>query len=120
MKGWYIDDVTLEGGTVSDVPMADSRPGLWFALPSPNPMARHTTFAFNIPTPGAFYRLEIFDPSGRLVRTLSEGTPSSGGVRSVVWDRRNASGRPAGSGLYLARLSVEGAGTLTRKVIVAE
>jgi FlgD Ig-like domain/Matrixin len=50
-------------------------------------------------------RLQIFDVSGRLVRTLANG-PQNPGPYPVVWDGRDDSGRGVGSGNYFARLSV--------------
>lgn len=119
MKGWYIDDVTLEGETSGADDVLALPGALWFAQPSPNPTRGSTTLAFSIPSAGAEYRLEIFDPSGRLVRRLAEGS-STGVTRTVVWDGRTRLGHPAGSGLYFARLWVEGRGLWSRKVVVAD
>jgi flagellar hook assembly protein FlgD len=62
-------------------------------------------------------RLVLHDVSGRLVRTLVEGTRSAG-VHRVEWDGRDDGGRRLAAGVYLARL--EGAGEVrTRKVVLA-
>ena len=49
--------------------------------------------------------LKIYDVSGRLVRTLVNGTQQPGPY-PVVWDGRDDSGRGSGSGNYYARLQV--------------
>jgi flagellar hook assembly protein FlgD len=49
--------------------------------------------------------LKIYDVSGRLVRTLVNGTQQPGPY-PVVWDGRDDAGRGVGSGNYFARLNV--------------
>jgi immune inhibitor A len=121
MKGWYIDDVTVEGELVGAPDAGTRRGSLWFASPSPNPTSGGATLAFGIPSPGVSYRLEIFDLSGRLVRSLASGVTSTPGVtKRVVWDGRSGLGYPASSGLYFARLQVDGHGVWTRKVVVTD
>jgi hypothetical protein len=71
----------------------------------PNPFNPYTTIEFSVvvglaPT---HVLLEVFNIRGQRVRTLiSEYMPS--GNHSVVWDGRDDSGRPVGSGVYLYRL----------------
>ena len=60
--------------------------------------------------------LELFDLQGRLVRRLvSETLPA--GHYGAQWDGRDAAGRPAGNGLYFARLAVGGE-TTHRKLLL--
>lgn len=68
----------------------------------PNPAARGTgvRFEFELGHEQAA-RIRIFDPAGRLVRTLQPGPASSG---SVSWDGRSQDGRPVRPGLYLFEL----------------
>ena len=51
--------------------------------------------------------LDIFDVKGNLVRSLSYGGQSSM-KQEIVWDRRTASGKLAGAGMYLVRLRTGG------------
>lgn len=72
----------------------------------PNPFNPRTTIRYDLPEPG-LVRLSIFDVAGRHVRTLvDESRPP--GSHEAVWDGRDASGREAGSGTYLARLECGG------------
>lgn len=75
-----------------------------FALYSnaPNPFNPLTTIRFDMPR-SAQVHLEILDVSGRRVRTLVDGTVDAG-ARSVVWDGRDGSGQPVGSGMYFYKL----------------
>ncbi len=70
-----------------------------------NPFRAATTFELTLPRAGRV-RLEIFDASGRKVRTFDD--PGGGaGSRSLSWDGRDESGRPLHAGLYLCALSLD-------------
>ena len=47
--------------------------------------------------------IEIYDITGRLVRTLIDEYQSAG-YKSVVWNGRSAKGAPVSSGIYFYRL----------------
>jgi len=82
----------------------------------PNPFARATTIRFDLARPGPF-DVRVYDAGGRLVRTLVRDDGEAG-PRSVVWDGTDGSGRPAGAGVYLCRLTTAGA-VRTGKVILS-
>ncbi len=60
--------------------------------------------------------VDIYSAAGTLVRTLcnSDLVP---GYHSLAWDGRDARGRPAGAGVYLVRVRVDGF-TATRKLVM--
>jgi hypothetical protein len=69
---------------------------------TPNPFNPSTSIAFDLPVESAV-QLRIFDPQGRLVRTLvAEHRPA--GRHAVNWDARDASGQRVSSGVYFYRL----------------
>jgi hypothetical protein len=80
---------------------------------APNPFNPSTTIGFTLDRPVAV-TLEIFDASGRRVRTLIDSHLGAG-YRSVDWDGRNAAGAPVGSGVYIYRLTA-GKQSLARKM----
>lgn len=61
--------------------------------------------------------LDIYDVTGRRVRSLLESEPLPPGTRSVVWDGTGQHGREVASGVYLARLRGEDAAA-TAKILV--
>jgi flagellar hook assembly protein FlgD len=61
-------------------------------------------------------RLEIVDVAGRQVRTLVDGVRPAGSG-SARWDGRDASGAPAASGVYFARLTA-GRETQVRRIVL--
>jgi hypothetical protein len=68
----------------------------------PNPFNPVTTIAFTLSNGGPA-RLEIFDASGRLVRTLVD-RPMMPGTHQILWDGMDEDGRSVGSGVYFYRL----------------
>lgn len=68
----------------------------------PNPCAGQTELRFTLAA-REHVRAQLFDGSGRLVRTLWTG-PLDAGTHHVAWDGRAASGAPVASGRYWARV----------------
>ncbi len=116
-EGWYIDDIEILGITsLAGVEGDAARPTVLSLQPSrPNPVSARTTIDFALPQSGRA-RLEVFDASGRLVRTLLDGALSAGDHRAS-WDGDDESGRPAPSGLYYYRLSA-GDSSLRRTLVL--
>jgi len=120
LMGWGIVDAVAAHDWLSatDVVMAPPRAN---ALTSfPNPFNPATTISWRLDRP-AFVTLRIYDPRGRLVRTLASRT---GTVHSALWDGRDESGHTLPSGVYLCRLHASEAGrtvaTLNRKLTLVE
>jgi hypothetical protein len=80
---------------------------LRFALyqSSPNPFGPRATIRFDVPRPGRVL-LEIFDISGRRLRTVVDGVMGPG-AKSLAWDGTDDNGRPVGSGVYFYRMRAE-------------
>jgi hypothetical protein len=64
----------------------------------PNPMTSFSTFRYSLGRP-ADVRLDIFDPAGRVVQSITTDRVVPG-VYAVVWDGRDRSGKKASSGIY--------------------
>ncbi|MHB8080240.1 MAG: FlgD immunoglobulin-like domain containing protein, partial [Candidatus Krumholzibacteriia bacterium] len=77
------------------------------AAPYPNPFNPRVTVPFTLARAGTV-RLAVFDAAGRLVATLLDAARPAGEGR-VVWDGRDAAGRPVASGVYYVELRSEGA-----------
>jgi hypothetical protein len=71
----------------------------------PNPFAGSTTIEYAIApgAPNGPLRIEVFDPLGRLVRTLIDKSRGAG-THSVTWDGTDRFGNPVASGVYFCRL----------------
>jgi outer membrane protein assembly factor BamB len=111
----WIDGLTFETdpSAVNGDPV---RPvALAMAQNAPNPFTTGTMIRFTLPSPRSV-ELRVFDAAGRTVRTLvSQSLPA--GAHECCWDGRDDNGRPAGTGVYFARLHA-GSRTLERKMVV--
>jgi hypothetical protein len=69
----------------------------------PNPFNPTTSIRFSVPFTSTI-KVQIFNSTGQLVRTLTDAEYSSG-VYSLTWDSRSDNGLPVGAGLYFCRMS---------------
>jgi flagellar hook assembly protein FlgD len=77
------------------------------ALESRNPTSGRARFRFELAAPAAA-RLDVYDVTGRLVRTLYRGGADRGSHR-IEWDGQDGRGIPVAAGIYLVRLESAGA-----------
>jgi hypothetical protein len=84
----------------------------------PNPVSLATRIPFAIPAggEGSAVRVQVFDMSGRLVKTVVDATMSAG-EHEAVWDGLDESGNSVPAGVYFYRLSA-GSFSETRKLHV--
>lgn len=125
MREWFLQirgDMSQSSGpgSGSSLRPSTSEPArVEFALEQnrPNPFAGRTQIEFDLPQEMSV-RLEVFDLSGRRLRTLCLGT-LPGGHHSAEWDRRDSAGNQAHPGVYLYRL-VAGRFRGERKMVLTE
>jgi hypothetical protein len=82
----------------------------------PNPFNPVTDIKFSLPR-SARVDLRVYDVSGRLVRTLRTGELTAG-PHSERWDGRDESGLGVASGIYFARLLVDGDSSIKPMALV--
>jgi len=114
--GWYkLSAVDAHGnqspfailGPASTTAAGSAAPSvLALELASPNPSRAGARFRLSLPRP-LEVRLVVYDVAGREVMVLVRGTRQAG-VQEVAWDGRNAAGRDAAIGMYVARLMAGG------------
>ncbi|TDI94656.1 MAG: T9SS type A sorting domain-containing protein, partial [Caldithrix sp.] len=112
---WYENSASLPVTSVNFI-----RPGSvpqQFILHNnyPNPFNPATTITYDLPE-AANVVLKIYNVLGREVRTLLNSHQQPG-VKSVVWDGRNAPGIKVGSGIFIYRLQA-GDIVQTKKMIL--
>lgn len=95
----------------------DTTPSFTFASPSPNPANATATLRFDLPRETSV-RLNIYDVAGRRVRELTSGVRPAGET-AITWDLRDGEGHAVASGLYFARLEVQGR-AVTRKIMTVK
>ena len=100
-------------------PIADSGdmvlPPVFLGQCYPNPFNPSTTIRFGL-SERMHVRLQIYDVSGRLVRTLVDGMRSEG-EHFERWDGADSAGRTVASGVYFYRLDA-GSFTETKKMVL--
>jgi hypothetical protein len=101
-QAFYVfgDDFSLVGENPTGA--AEHEPREIIAQASPNPARSATTLQFSLQSSGRL-RLDIYDISGRLVRSLNDEHRSAGSHLSE-WNLRNDAGHKVSSGVYFARL----------------
>ncbi|MCK4305008.1 MAG: hypothetical protein KAY24_12290 [Candidatus Eisenbacteria sp.] len=116
-EGWYIDDIEILGLGQSAGIEAEDHSFVRMRLDSgsPNPFGMSTRICFSLPEAG-HAELEVFDPTGRLIRTLLNGKVPAG-THALVWEGDDETGRQVASGLYYYRLSTE-EGMLKRSMVL--
>lgn len=82
----------------------------------PNPFRSTARISYTV-SGRADVTLAIYDPAGRAIRTLREGSVDAG-THAVIWDGRNEAGAKVASGVYMIRMRV-GERSLSRKIILA-
>jgi len=126
---WDIDRVELEpiAGDAAQITVRyptghdEPAPALGSLSNHPNPFNPGTILSFELPGDrGAAApvdgRVDIYDVSGALVRSLFRGRIFPG-RREMIWDGRNEMGRLSAAGVYIVSVETAG-GVLTRKVVL--
>ena len=90
---------TIVAGTVSSNGPAITEPH--FSNPWPNPAKLGTRFTVSLPKIQAI-RIDAYDVTGRLVKTLASGEHSAG-TFDLTWDLRDSNGQMLRAGVYLVR-----------------
>ncbi len=82
----------------------------------PNPFNPETNIKFTLPK-GAEVKLEIYNMTGQLVRTLVSGNLPAGYHR-FRWDGTNNAGTKAASGMYIYRIKAAGFSAAKRMLLI--
>jgi protocatechuate 3,4-dioxygenase beta subunit len=85
---------------------------------APNPWVASTSLWMELDAARTGVLVEIYDLTGRRVRTLRPG-PLPAGPASVVWDGLDQGGRRAAAGVYIVHVSGAGLSLVTKIVRVA-
>ncbi len=81
----------------------------------PNPFNPTTNIRFSLPKE-AHVRLQVFDVTGALVKTVLDESISAGN-REVTWDGLNTNGQRVASGMYIYRMQA-GSFSMTKKMLM--
>jgi hypothetical protein len=110
-RGWYIDDLSLEGDLLpSDA--ADALPPVRLDLLAgvavvPNPTEARSNVRFILGGPASVW-VGVYDAAGRRVRSLLADAVLPAGERSLAWDGSDDRGRELPGGVYWVRVFANG------------
>lgn len=103
-----------EAGTLSGRP---DNAELHGGYPNPfHPGGTNTTIRYSIGNAGSV-NLSVFDLLGRRIAVLVDGVQPVG-MHEVIWDGRDADGKPLPPGIYVYRLSFRGRRSAARTIIL--
>jgi flagellar hook assembly protein FlgD len=80
----------------------------------PNPFNPSTTISFNLPQISSNVEIEIYNLKGQKIREFSIFNFKS----SIVWDGTDQTGKPVSSGIYFAKLNINGKEMITNKMLL--
>ncbi len=84
---------------------------------SPNPFAAGTSISYSIQNGGGAVEMTIYDITGREVRTVVNEQMSAGD-KLAYWDGMDENGERVASGVYFARLNVDGLTAFGKLVVL--
>ncbi len=85
----------------------------------PNPFTQRTDIRYQITDTSERIHMNIYDASGRLVKSLNEQASAIGHQSSVSWDGTDSSNRQLPGGVYFVRLETENS-SITEKIVKLE
>jgi hypothetical protein len=104
----------IEGATVGVLP---GEPPVTVSAAHPNPFRSSTMIRYTVNGEAARVAIAIYDPSGRLVRTLVDAVQAPGS-HTAVWDGIGKDGVRAAAGVYFLRTDVAGVRNSERVVLI--
>jgi PKD repeat protein len=84
---------------------------------SPNPLNPRAKLSFSTTKPGAI-RVQMFDPQGRLVKTIADEPVAMAGYHDYTIDGRSGSGTKLASGVYFVKIWTEHDGDEVQRITI--
>jgi hypothetical protein len=114
---WSEEDSTEIEVQPTAVSESDRGSDLFFVSASrPNPFRSSVSISYTLPVDDRV-RVEVFDVSGQIVRTLADGTVASG-THTATWDGTDSSGRPVTNGIYFFKLTASSKMEMRRVILL--
>jgi hypothetical protein len=118
-EGWYVDEIRVYDATgVSEYSSLMTSEATTFFGVQPNPFKHHSQVSYQLARAGRV-SLNVYDVSGRLVRSLSDGSEvREPGYYTVGWDSRDDMGRQVPAGVYFVRFSADDCQSVQKTVLL--
>jgi hypothetical protein len=105
----------VASGVSQDVVGVGATLTLAFSAPAPNPARERSSFRLELPVPMRV-QVEVFDISGRRIRTLLDEARGAG-VENLAFDLRDDHGSRLAQGIYLVRARLGDTAIMRRLII---
>lgn len=119
--GWSVDDIAIDGYLKTGVEGEPTRiagpASIQLFNSYPNPTAQATAISYQISTTQTV-KMNIYDITGRLVKTLANEKQSPGKYQ-LTWDGTDNQGKRAATGIYFYSLQTT-EGRLSKKLILVK
>ncbi len=116
LGGWTVDDfkiiATNSPAGIDNFLFSGLTPSLSVY---PNPFVNATGLMLSLPKGASAARVDIYDATGRLVRTLATGSMSPG-AHKLTWIGTDGAGHHVSAGTYFCRADIDGRITTARMV----
>lgn len=120
--GWYIDDISGYGFTnglsgITEGSQSVNHLTTMLYAPKPNPAFNGIThISFSLAEPNKV-SIQIYDASGRIVKTLVNSQLTSG-IYNLTWDGKDKTGNQVAQGIYFCRLVTDNATAIRKMTLV--
>jgi hypothetical protein len=107
-EGWYVDDIRVfsQTGVNETSGLVASELTKLFGV-CPNPFKYHSEMSYQL-AQATRVSLKVYDISGRLVKSLSDGNEiKEPGYYTVSWDGQDDLGRKVPAGVYFVRFDTD-------------
>jgi len=111
------DTLALDGTVVGVLPDRHVSGRLKFRPLAPNPSPRYVDIKYEIPEPGGFLQIKVFDVAGRFMAAPYAGRRGVG-IWTTRWDAADSKGKRVPAGVYIVQLQMAGQ-SLVRRVVLA-
>jgi len=106
LQAMYAQRVSASGQVAPTVNVEEPRASQFrVGQPRPNPAQRGVAFDVNLPVASSM-SIKIFDPAGRLVRTLEDRARFDAGAHTFGWDGKNDANGAVRSGRYMIQVDL--------------
>jgi len=108
-----LEDIIVTGSGIAQEPTGKLVTSIFKVRPNPVRSGAHISYALER-AGGA--RLEVYDATGRLVKTIASGMHKAG-TYTAAWDSKDIAGRLVPSGVYYCRLTADATSTARLAVV---
>jgi len=106
----------VQPGVTEDIARAENK--FYMYMPRPNPFLRNTNIRFIVPYPGDL-KLDVYDISGRVVRSFSQHVDTPGEF-NFLWQAKDNKGTKISSGVYFIKAEFDNTPIIHKIIMISD